>query len=208
LEYHIYPSSDGISIYFQDITKRKQAEAQRQQLYQQAQEANRLKHEFLLTLSHELRTPLNAILGWSNLILQVTPQSERLQRGIEVINLRHVVWHLLSNAIKFTPNEGHVQTKIFQQDEWICLEMMDSGKGIEPEFLPHAFEDFRQANSSTTRCFGGLGLGLAIVRYLTEMHGGTIELSSAGENQGTTATVKLPMALQSRETTPYFFSIC
>lgn len=138
--------------------------------------------------------------------------------------LQQVIWNLLSNAVKFTPVGGRVEVRLEQVergtvDEWIRkrvddapsssypsthlpiysyaqITVTDTGKGIELDFLPYVFDYFRQADGSTTRAFGGLGLGLAIVRHLVELHGGTIEAASAGEGQGSTFTVILPMKVE------------
>ncbi|WP_017317036.1 PAS domain-containing protein [Mastigocladopsis repens] len=107
--------------------------------------------------------------------------------------LQQVVWNLLSNAVKFTPKGGRVEIRLERVGCFAQIQIRDTGKGINPEFLPYVFEYFRQENSSTTRQFGGLGLGLAIVRYLTEMHGGSVGVESAGEGQGATFTVRLPV---------------
>lgn len=113
--------------------------------------------------------------------------------------LQQVVWNLLSNAIKFTPSGGRVEVYLEQIDSQVQLRVSDTGKGISPEFLPHVFEYFRQADSSTTRSYGGLGLGLAIVRQLVELHGGRVWSESPGEGQGATFTVCLPVLQQSLE---------
>jgi PAS domain S-box-containing protein len=107
--------------------------------------------------------------------------------------LQQVVWNLLSNAVKFTPNGGRVEVRLSKADDYAQIIVSDTGKGISAEFLPYAFDYFRQADSSSTRKFGGLGLGLAIVRNIVEMHGGTVTALSAGENQGATFTVNLPL---------------
>jgi signal transduction histidine kinase/CheY-like chemotaxis protein len=107
--------------------------------------------------------------------------------------LQQVVWNLLSNAIKFTPKGGKVQVRLERINSHIEIAVSDTGIGIKPEFLPHVFERFRQADQKTTRQQGGLGLGLAIVRHLVELHGGTVEADSTGEGQGTTFVVKLPI---------------
>lgn len=107
--------------------------------------------------------------------------------------LQQVVWNLLSNAIKFTPPEGQVQVRLEPQGNQAQLQVKDTGEGIHPGFLPHLFESFRQADSTTTRRFGGLGLGLAIARHLVELHGGTIQAESPGEEQGATFTIRLPL---------------
>ena len=255
-----------------DITARKQAEKERERLLERerqaratAEEASRLKDEFLATVSHELRTPLTAIVGWAHLlrgnkldgqaatdaletiernarsqtqliedlldvsriitgklrldvsrfepascieaaIESVRPAAEakavRIQKvldtGVGLIygdpnRLQQVVWNLLSNAIKFTPKGGRVQVRLERVNSNIEIIVSDTGAGIEPEFLPFVFDRFRQADGATTRAHGGLGLGLAIVRHLVEMHGGEVRADSPGQNQGATFTVKLPL---------------
>lgn len=106
--------------------------------------------------------------------------------------LQQVAWNLLSNAVRFTPEGGRVQVSLRRIDDEIELEVADTGCGIAPDFLPHVFERFRQADSSTTRATGGLGLGLAIVRDLVELHGGRVRAESGGEGKGATLTVRLP----------------
>ncbi|HEV7517433.1 MAG TPA: PAS domain-containing protein [Thermoanaerobaculia bacterium] len=108
--------------------------------------------------------------------------------------LQQVVWNLLANAVKFTPKGGRVQVLVTRVNSHVEIVVADSGVGITPEFLPHVFERFRQSDSSSRRQFGGLGLGLAIVRHLVELHGGTVEARSAGEGQGAVFTVCLPLA--------------
>ena len=110
----------------------------------------------------------------------------------DAARLQQVVWNLLSNAIKFTPEGGRVEIRLEQIETHVQIPVSDTGKGITPEFLPYVFEYFRQADSTTTRKFGGLGLGLAIVRQLVELHGGTVQASSPGEDQGSTFMVRLP----------------
>ena len=107
--------------------------------------------------------------------------------------LQQVIWNLLSNAVKFTPPQGRVEIRLEQIEAEAQITVSDTGKGILPKFLPHVFEYFRQADSATTRQFGGLGLGLAIVRQIVELHGGTVRADSAGEGQGATFTVKFPL---------------
>jgi PAS domain S-box-containing protein len=111
--------------------------------------------------------------------------------------LQQVIWNLLSNAIKFTPPGGSVTIRLERQGTQAQIQVSDAGKGISAEFLPHVFEYFRQADSSTTRNQGGLGLGLAIVRHLVELHGGTVVASSPGLNLGATFTVSIPLRLES-----------
>ena len=109
--------------------------------------------------------------------------------------LQQVVGNLLSNAVKFTPMGGRVQVHLSVEpsQNYAAIAVIDTGRGISAEFLPHVFEYFRQADSSTTRRFGGLGLGLAIVHHLVELHGGTVAAESPGEEQGATFTVRLPL---------------
>ena len=235
------------------------------QLYEHAQEVNRVKDEFLATLSHELRTPLNAMLGWSHMLRSATLPADTQRRAIESLErnaraqaqlvedlldvsrivtgklqlaseevdltrlvmeavdsvrpaaiakgldlqaeldhglavivrgdpdrLRQVVWNLLSNATKFTPPGGQIHVELAAADAKAQVIVRDTGQGIPAHFLRHVFERFRQAESSTSRRHGGLGLGLAIVRHLTEAHGGTVSADSAGEGRGSTFTITLP----------------
>lgn len=108
--------------------------------------------------------------------------------------LQQIFWNLFSNAIKFTPPNGSVTVRLKKtEDSYAQIQVIDSGIGIEPNFLPYVFEYFRQADASTTRSQGGLGLGLAISRHLVELHGGTIDVKSQGKGKGTTFTVMLPI---------------
>jgi PAS domain S-box-containing protein len=128
----------------------------------------------------------------------------------DAARLQQVVWNLLSNAVKFTPTGGQITITLAegigpdrsppssQTASTAQIVVADTGKGIAPDFLPHVFESFRQADSTSTRQFGGLGLGLAIVRHLTELHGGTVTVNSAGEDQGATFTVSLPLLSEER----------
>lgn len=256
-----------------DITERKRAEEERiklireQQARKDAEEANRLKDEFLTTLSHELRTPLTSILGWSQLLntgqldegnraraLETIERNALAQRqliddlldvsriitgklrldayptklapiveaavdavqptadakGIEIHTsvdlpnanilgdpdrLQQIIWNLLSNAIKFTPPGGRVEVSLARISSQAQITVKDTGQGIAAEFLPHVFERFRQADSSSTRTYSGLGLGLALVRHLVELHGGSCEAESEGEGRGATFIVRLPLML-------------
>ncbi|HSM82083.1 MAG TPA: PAS domain-containing protein [Nodosilinea sp.] len=255
---------------FAEITALKQSEREREQLLQreraareEAEQANRLKDQFLAVLSHELRSPLNPILGWSKLLqtrrfdeaktaqalatiernaqlqaqlvddlldlakilrgkLQLNPQpvtlagvvesaletvkTTALAKGIaleveldatvqasgDAARLQQIVANLLSNAIKFTPEGGRVTVSLGAVDDQASITVTDTGIGISADFLPYLFESFRQEDISITRRHGGLGLGLAIVRQLVELHGGTIAAHSPGEGQGATFSVRLP----------------
>lgn len=123
---------------------------------------------------------------------------ETYEEGLRIIagdadRLQQVVWNLLSNASKFTPAGGTVEILVTQNETYAEIQIADSGPGITPEFLPHVFERFRQADGSTTRTHGGLGLGLAIVRHLVELHGGVIGVDNVASGSGAVFTVKLPM---------------
>jgi signal transduction histidine kinase/ActR/RegA family two-component response regulator len=109
--------------------------------------------------------------------------------------LQQVFWNLLSNAIKFTPRGGRVQVDLRRVDSHVEVAVSDTGQGIKPEFLPYVFDRFRQADSSSTRAHGGLGIGLAIVRQVVELHGGRVRVDSAGDGQGSVFTVELPAAV-------------
>ena len=111
----------------------------------------------------------------------------------DAARLQQVVWNLLSNAVKFTPREGRVSIRLERADSQVEIRVTDTGQGISADFLPFIFDRFRQADSSTTRQHGGLGLGLAIVRHLVELHGGTVHAESAGEGRGATIKVRLPI---------------
>jgi signal transduction histidine kinase/DNA-binding response OmpR family regulator len=255
----------------QEIADRKRAESERAEMLARAQaaqaeaeEANRLKDEFLATVSHELRAPLNAMLGWvtlaregrldeaskeraletvernartqkklvddlldvssiitNNLALDLEPtdlasvietavESVRPAAEAKGVSLRtdldpmedlfrldrnrfqQVIWNLVHNAVKFTHPEGEVKVRLSRINGQAEIEVVDTGIGIASEFLPFVFDRFRQADGSITRRHGGLGLGLAIVRSLVEMHGGAVDVESAGLGQGATFRVRLP----------------
>jgi PAS domain S-box-containing protein len=236
---------------------------------QRAEEANRVKDEFLATVSHELRTPLNAIVGWAAL-LRARSTDPSLARGLEVIHrnafaqskiiddildvsriitgklrldlapvdlvsivraaievvlpsvtakgitlsfvppdedftitadperLQQVAWNLLSNAVKFSGSGGLVIISLTHSADHYELSVRDTGNGIDPAFLPFVFDRFKQADSSVTRRVGGLGLGLAIVRHLVELHGGEVRAESPGLGQGATFTIRLPVQRATR----------
>jgi signal transduction histidine kinase len=107
----------------------------------------------------------------------------------DATRMQQILWNLLSNAVKFTPNSGRISVSAEQRDRRIRIAVADTGIGIEPGFLPHVFDRFRQADSATTRRFGGLGLGLAIVHDLVRLHGGEVEVASPGIDQGATFVV-------------------
>lgn len=250
----------------------REGEAQLRQLYEEAkaaradaEQANRLKDDFLATVSHELRTPLNAIVGYSQLLSMGGRTEEQTRRALQAIErnvkaqaqliddlldvsrivsgklrlellpvdpavvvrhatealapdaatkeialdleaplgiatvqadegrLQQVVWNLLSNAIKFTPRGGRIVVRLRVDAECAEIIVSDTGRGIAPDALEHIFDRFRQADSSTTRRYGGLGLGLSIVRELVQMQGGVVSAESDGEDMGSTFTVSLPL---------------
>ena len=109
------------------------------------------------------------------------------------VRIQQVVWNLVSNAVKFTPKGGRVDVTLSREKSSFQIQVSDTGQGISPELLPHIFDRFRQADSSTRRRFAGLGLGLSIVKYIVEAHGGTVEVNSSGEGKGSTFTVRLPV---------------
>ncbi len=128
----------------------------------------------------------------------------RIQRTFEPVGdpmngdparLQQVVWNLLSNAVKFTPKGGQVKVVVARANAYVEISVNDTGQGIKHEFLPYVFERFRQADSSTAREHGGLGIGLAIVKQLVELHGGSVRVASDGEGKGSTFTVSLPLAV-------------
>ncbi len=116
--------------------------------------------------------------------------------------LQQVLWNLLSNSVKFTQEGGQVAVHLQQSNAHVQIRVQDTGKGISPEFLPHIFDYFRQADASITRSHGGLGLGLAIARHLIELHGGTIQAESLGEGEGSTFIVTLPLLKTDPEDSP------
>ncbi|MFL6255458.1 MAG: ATP-binding protein [Pyrinomonadaceae bacterium] len=120
----------------------------------------------------------------------------------DAARLQQVVWNLLANAVKFTPAGGEVRASVARLLTHVRIEVSDTGQGILPEFIPYAFDRFRQADMGTTRQHGGLGLGLSIVRHLVEAHGGSVRAYSAGEGSGATFTVDLPLPVESEPSTP------
>ncbi len=259
-----------------DITERKRIEQERSALFvreqearRMAEEANRIKDDFLTMVSHEMRAPLTAILGWTQLLRsetidpttaehalvtiernvksqahligdlldasRIATGKMRLEkRPIEMISLiessvdamrpaveakqlrlqmilepwvgpfigdperiKQVIWNLLSNSVKFTNPGGLIEVRLERLENKALLIVSDTGAGIDPEFLPHIFDRFRQADSSINRSQGGLGLGLAIVKHIVEAHGGAIYAYSSGPGRGADFMVTLPLAAPS-----------
>ncbi|MEH2169317.1 MAG: ATP-binding protein [Nostoc sp.] len=169
--------------------------------------------EDLLDVSRILQGKLNLKMLPVNLVLVIEGGLETVRLAAEAKNiqiqtlldasfgqvlgdsgrLQQVIWNLLSNAVKFTPSGGKIDIQLERVDTQAQITVSDTGKGISPDFLPYVFEYFRQADSTITRKFGGLGLGLAIVRHLVELHGGTIWAESLGEGQGATFRVRIPL---------------
>jgi len=240
---------------------------EQRELRARAEEASRLKDEFLATVSHELRTPLNAILGWARILHSGKLDAVSARRAAETIErnarsqnqiiedllevsriitgklrlevslvdlhsvleeaidsvkpavrakgiqlqskldpcagpvtgdperLQQVFWNLLSNAVKFTAEGGRIQVQLHRIGSHVEITVEDNGIGIEKKFLPYVFDRFRQADSTAARTHGGMGIGLAIVRHLVELHGGTVHAESRGAGQGSTFTVSLPPAI-------------
>jgi signal transduction histidine kinase/ActR/RegA family two-component response regulator len=146
---------------------------------------------------------LSAVVG--NAVATVQPAADAKGVRLEVVvepnvgfvsgdpdRLQQVVWNLVANAVKFTPQHGQVTIKLERVNSHVEIAVRDTGIGIRPDFLPYVFERFRQAEAGTTRKTGGLGLGLAIVRHIAEMHGGTVDAASAGEGTGAVFRVRLP----------------
>ncbi|HYD95291.1 MAG TPA: CheR family methyltransferase [Noviherbaspirillum sp.] len=127
------------------------------------------------------------------LLLDVSPRETIIQG--DAIRIEQIVWNLLSNALKFTPAGGTVQVQVCQEGEMACIEVTDTGKGIAPDFLPHVFDMFRQANSGPARQHGGMGIGLALVKELVQSHGGRVEVDSRGEGYGALFRVWLPATI-------------
>ncbi|MEP0925513.1 PAS domain S-box protein, partial [Leptolyngbya sp. ST-U4] len=168
--------------------------------------------EDLLDVSRILQGKLNLNISPINLapLIQAAMETVRLAAEAKLIKveaslepevglisgdstrLQQVIWNLLSNAVKFTPKGGQISIRLEGSDSYAHITVSDTGQGIAPDFLPYVFEYFRQADATTTRKFGGLGLGLAIVRHLVELHGGTVAVESAGVGKGATFTARLP----------------
>jgi PAS domain S-box-containing protein len=255
----------GASKIARDVSERERAQQERQRLLTIAQDASRLKDEFLATFSHELRTPLNAIVGYvrmmqSNMLTgekrtraldtvarNVTSLTQIVEdvldvsriisgklrldvqpvdlppvvhnavetvrpaadaKGIQLVTvvdpraapvsgdperLQQILWNVLSNAVKFTERGGRVQVYLERVNSHVEITVTDTGVGISAEFLPYVFDRFRQADAGVSRMRGGLGLGLAITRHLTELQGGRIFAASDGPGTGATFRIELPL---------------
>ena len=261
----------GAVVTHTNITEHRRFYEAEQQARIRAEEASRMKDEFLATVSHELRSPLNAILGWVNLLRGGKLSNEASLRALATIEisartqnrlvsdlldvsriitgklrlnvspvkpvhfieaaleaarpaaeakeiylqtmidenvapisgdadrLQQIVWNLISNAIRFTPQRGRIQVRLQQVNSKVKIIVSDNGSGIKAEFLPFIFDRFSQQDTSSTRKMGGLGMGLAIVRHLVELHGGEVEVESAGEGKGATFTINLPLVLANKK---------
>lgn len=126
-------------------------------------------------------------------ILHELPPEDVIVYGDDT-RLQQIVWNLISNAVKFTPQNGEIRVTIGREENKVAIHISDNGAGIDPSFLPYVFERFRQEDASSTRKFGGLGLGLGIVKNLVELHGGTVTVTSKGKGHGTSFIVQLPLA--------------
>jgi signal transduction histidine kinase len=129
--------------------------------------------------------------GDIELEVSLDAQASRIEGDAD--RLQQVIWNLLTNAVKFTPAGGRVQVRLQRLDSQVQITVRDSGKGIDPQFLPDVFDRFRQADQTSTRRYGGLGLGLSIVHQLVALHGGSVEAQSEGEGKGATFAVRLPL---------------
>lgn len=147
----------------------------------------------LLTIIEAAKETVRLAAETKSIQIQTEFESNAEQVMGDPNRLQQVVWNLVSNAVKFTPVGGQVHIKLEFVNSYAQLQVKDTGKGISPEFMPYVFDTFRQADSSITRRFGGLGLGLAIVRHIVELHGGSVYAESPGEGKGATFTVKLPV---------------
>ena len=151
-----------------------------------------------IDLSEIVRTTVEsftpAVLGKRQTVHLMLPAQTRITGDAH--RLRQVIWNLLSNATKFTPEGGSITVRVAYHESGVELEVTDTGEGIDPAFLPHVFDRFRQGDSSSTRRHGGLGLGLSLVRHLVEAHGGTVAAASAGKGRGATLSVRLPARVE------------
>lgn len=149
-----------------------------------------------LDISSVTRAAINVVRPAADakgITLHYWAQSDLGAISADSARLQQIIWNLLSNAVKFTPHGGEIFVRLEQDGSDVRITIKDTGQGIAPEFLPRVFDRFRQADSSTTRSFGGLGLGLAIVRHLVELHGGTVSAQSDGTNKGATFSATFPL---------------
>jgi PAS domain S-box-containing protein len=150
-----------------------------------------------VSVNEIVRAAVEAVRATANakaIALQVRLDPVRPHISADANRLQQVVWNLVNNAVKFTPQGGHVEISVEHEESAVLIRVADNGEGFEQEFIPHMFDRFRQADSTTTRRFGGLGLGLAIVKQITELHGGTVHAASAGAGRGATFTLTFPLA--------------
>jgi two-component system CheB/CheR fusion protein len=124
--------------------------------------------------------------------IKVEAPDELLFVKADPVRLEQIIWNLLNNSVKFTPSAGQIVVRLEEETDQVVLTVSDNGQGIDPSFLPHIFEIFRQADSGTSRTQAGMGIGLAVVQQLVELHGGTVSAYSAGIGQGATFTIRLP----------------
>jgi len=148
-------------------------------------------------ISHVL-TALTPDAAQKGIAMSFAPVTKGLIVHGDMVRLEQVVWNLLSNALKFTPASGKIEIRLHQHGDNACIEVKDTGRGVPPEFLPFIFDMFRQANTGTTRQYGGLGIGLALVKELVTSHGGEVEAHSAGRDKGALFRILLPMLKQER----------
>jgi two-component system CheB/CheR fusion protein len=161
-----------------------------------------------LELNRETVSPVSAIenaietvrmdADTKNITITVEAPGDAMFVEADPIRLEQVIWNLLNNAVKFTPQDGHIAVKVHNASEQIVLSVVDNGQGIDETFLPHIFEIFRQADPSTNRSQSGMGIGLAVVQQLVELHGGSVSAHSDGIDRGATFTIQLPRSSQNK----------
>jgi PAS domain S-box-containing protein len=152
----------------------------------------------MLRIVHEVLVAARPAAEAKEIALTQEADGAAIVRGDER-RLRQIVWNLVTNAVKFTQRGGTAKVRVSTNESMVRIEVTDTGKGIDPAFLPYVWDRFRQADSSTSRAHGGLGLGLAVVRHLVEMHGGTVDAESGGAGKGSTFRVEIPLAASKDE---------